>query len=173
VALSLRQEVSAVFRVSGLRIAWRVLDETTPSEQFEKVVLVRFHETASSLDEKTMTSQHDTLGSVSESSNAILPFVSIVCDNVHRLLADAIQDATPARQKELLGRAYGRVLAHELYHILAQTSEHANRGIAKASFTPTDLLEPDFTLARSSVRRIERAMPSRNQHGNPPRTSFR
>ena len=171
-APSLRQEVSAIFRIPGLRISWRVLDESTPSEQFERLVLVRFLEAGPPATEATST-QYDRLGSVTQSNEAILPFVDIACDRVHHLVQEAIQDATVARQKELLGRACGRVLAHELYHILAQTSEHANRGIAKAAFTRTDLLEPDLTLTNSSIRRIKRAMPARNQHGSPPQLSLR
>jgi hypothetical protein len=171
-APSLRQEVSAVFRIPGLRISWRVLDESTPTEQFERLVLVRFLE-AGPQEEEATSRQEDRLGSVTESHAAILPFVDIACDSVYHLVEEAIQDATGAHQKEIVGRACGRVLAHELYHILAQTSEHANRGIAKATFTCDDLLEPDFKLAKSSIRKIERAIPARTQHGSPPRLSFR
>jgi hypothetical protein len=39
--------------------------------------------------------------------------------------------------------ALGRVVAHELYHILARTTSHATGGLAKASQSLRDLIRPD------------------------------
>ena len=53
-------------------------------------------------------------------------------------------------QRELsFGRALARVLAHELYHILLDTEQHAKSGVTKSHLTPHDLIgesldfEPD------------------------------
>jgi hypothetical protein len=40
-----------------------------------------------------------------------------------------------------LGRALGRVLAHEIGHYLLGTAQHTMRGLMRAQFTPQDLLE--------------------------------
>jgi len=40
-----------------------------------------------------------------------------------------------------LGRALGRVLAHEIGHYLLGTGEHTPHGLMRAQFTPQDLLE--------------------------------
>ena len=54
-----------------------------------------------------------------------------------------------------LGRALGRVLAHELYHIFANTTKHARAGIAKSCYTAPELLADEFHLTerRSSFAR--------------------
>jgi hypothetical protein len=44
-----------------------------------------------------------------------------------------------AQRDLLLGRALGRVVAHELYHIVAQTARHGRAGVAKPFHTPDDL----------------------------------
>ena len=44
----------------------------------------------------------------------------------------------------------GRLLAHELYHMLANKRGHAESGVGKASFSASDVLGERFTL---SVRR--------------------
>ena len=46
-----------------------------------------------------------------------------------------------------------RLLAHEFYHILAQTDDHAPSGIAKARFSTADLLADhfDFETLRSGA----------------------
>jgi hypothetical protein len=50
----------------------------------------------------------------------------------------------------LLGRALGRVLAHEIGHYLLGTAEHATHGLMRARFAPQDLLED----ARQRIYRL-------------------
>jgi hypothetical protein len=38
------------------------------------------------------------------------------------------------------GRAVGRVLAHEIYHIFANTVRHGSAGVGKAAYTVRELL---------------------------------
>jgi hypothetical protein len=47
-----------------------------------------------------------------------------------------------------MGRALGRVLAHELYHIFANTTRHAADGVGKPAYSVADLLSADFRFAR-------------------------
>jgi hypothetical protein len=63
----------------------------------------------------------------------VLPFSEVACDRVVQLLPDA-----PNRQS-ILGKALARVLAHELYHALADVTRHASEGIAKATLAAVDL----------------------------------
>jgi hypothetical protein len=46
----------------------------------------------------------------------------------------------------VFGRALARIAAHEIYHIVAQTAEHQERGVAKAAFSTRDLLSDRFDL---------------------------
>ncbi len=51
----------------------------------------------------------------------------------------------PGNEREgAYGRALGRVLAHELYHIFGNTTHHASEGVAKESYTVQDLLTEEF-----------------------------
>ena len=87
-----------------------------------------------------------TLGSTAVSDGRVLPFAWIDCS----ALARVIETSTPTfgrDQRQLVyGRALGRVLAHELYHILAQTMNHTESGIAKARFDLTDVFEEHAEL---------------------------
>ena len=42
--------------------------------------------------------------------------------------------------------ALGRVIAHELYHVLTQTRHHMTSGIAKAAYTEYELLCPPLNF---------------------------
>ena len=68
----------------------------------------------------------------------------------------------PSRREAFLGRALGRVFAHELGHVLLGTRAHAAAGLMRATFSPADLVAIDRMhmrlnreLSQRLVRRIE------------------
>ena len=57
-----------------------------------------------------------------------------------------------------LSRALGRVLAHEIGHVLLAVPYHEREGLMRANFAPRDLLYPDrapYRLSRGSILRLE------------------
>jgi hypothetical protein len=50
-----------------------------------------------------------------------------------------------------LGRAIARVSAHEIYHMLTGSEEHARRGIARAKHNREELTAPTFAFAREET----------------------
>jgi hypothetical protein len=57
-----------------------------------------------------------------------------------------------------LGRALGRVAAHELYHVLGNTQSHGEAGLAKPSFGTVDLLHPAGFAAADRRRMAEEVL---------------
>jgi hypothetical protein len=51
------------------------------------------------------------------------------------------------------------LLAHEFYHILAQTDDHTLTGISKARFSTTDLLTDHFDFESAALDRLRPASP--------------
>ena len=62
----------------------------------------------------------------------------------------------------LFGRALGRILSHELYHVLAQTSHHASCGVAKSAFSVADLLADEFEFEKVEPARFHRVVVTKN-----------
>jgi hypothetical protein len=58
------------------------------------------------------------------------------------------------------------LLAHELYHVLAQTEDHASAGIAKARFSAADLLAEHLDFETASLDRL-RPVPAGPSAGDP------
>lgn len=61
-------------------------------------------------------------------------------------------------REQLVGRALGRVFAHELGHVLIGMPAHARDGLMRPTFAPADLISPDQTHLRLSgtlLRRLE------------------
>jgi hypothetical protein len=56
-----------------------------------------------------------------------------------------------------LGRALGRVLAHEIGHLLLGTSQHQRRGLMRSTFSAGDLVDPHprtYDLSSDEVERL-------------------
>jgi hypothetical protein len=87
----------------------------------------------------------------------VLPFSRIDCGALSRVLSRLLAHEAPAQRAFLYGRAMGRVLAHELYHVLAQTRDHAADGIGKPCFTAVDLVSSRFEFLESSLVRLRKA----------------
>jgi hypothetical protein len=67
----------------------------------------------------------------------------------------------------LLARALGRVLAHEIGHVLIGVPFHDRRGLMRANFSPDQLAEIDpapFRLSCSTVDRMKRTLPIETAH---------
>ena len=68
------------------------------------------------------------------------------CDGISGFLQAALIRMRSEDRDEAYGRAIGRVLAHELYHIFADTQKHGTSGVAKAVYTVRELLSHVFTF---------------------------
>ena len=64
----------------------------------------------------------------------------------------------------LLGRAWARVLAHELYHVLANTSSHGGGGIAQPRFSSRELLDDNMEF---NIEDVEKMRPPAGDHNLP------
>jgi len=58
-----------------------------------------------------------------------------------------------------LGRALGRVMAHELYHIVGETTAHQIRGVAKASLSVQDLIGASLDFDIASLTQMRPPLP--------------
>ena len=84
------------------------------------------------------------LGWTHVSDGEILPFIDVNCEGV-RLFVQRNLIGVPTESREsVYGRALARVLAHELYHFLANTKGHAGGGLAKAAYSVEELLAQTF-----------------------------
>jgi len=95
------------------------------------------------------------LGWTHMSDGQILPFTDVSCDRVRDFLGPGLLQFAVEERDEKYGRALGRVLAHELYHIFAHTMQHGSMGVAKESYNMKDLLADDFQFQARESRMLQ------------------
>jgi hypothetical protein len=111
------------------------------------------------------------LASTQEIHGRILPFITVYCDRLNSFLALALRD-DPSHQQQRQGQAIARLVAHELYHFLAQTHEHIDGGVTQRGITASELLSTEFRfnheasselLAPLLARRVDPALAHESQ----------
>ena len=143
---AMKREARLAVESSGIRVDWRSQDEPF-GETTGAAAIVEMRGQCSSATPLPGAGRHqerraEPLGQTHLVNGAVLPFADVLCDAVHRLVDRDLRAARPGEREELLGRALGRVLAHELYHILDRTTRHAHQGISRGEQSSADLLAP-------------------------------
>jgi hypothetical protein len=103
------------------------------------------------MDGLAATPMAGPLGWSHEANGVVLPFSDLACDNIRSQVQIAPITGNPFRGNLLLGRAMGRVLAHELYHIVADTSAHADIGVAQSALSARQLTSGQLELEPSDI----------------------
>jgi len=150
----MKREIGPLLSSTGFRVEWRDADEV---QSTGALAVVELRGTCGLPAGNLLVDSADPkeLASTFLSEDTVLPFITVNCGAVTRLLGPALVTEAGARRDYLYGRALARVLAHELYHVLANTREHAHDGIAKANVTVSDLLGERFEFAPGSKVKLE------------------
>ena len=74
------------------------------------------------------------------SDGRVLPFVEVDCDRVRTSILSVMWGEDFQHRDLLLGRALGRVIAHELHHALERTLSHTSHGVTKSALRASELI---------------------------------
>ena len=84
------------------------------------------------------------LATTAVADRAILPFSSLDCSALSQFLSPVLRTSPADSRAHVYGRALGRLLSHELYHIVRQTKQHQMHGVAQSSLSPWELTSENF-----------------------------
>lgn len=155
---SMQREVAAIFAPAGIQVAWRSLEKSDGREVFRHVVVVRFRGACSanpaSLVELEPLLEENELAHALVRDGHALPFAEIHCDRVSAFL----HPWRKAGQAATLGTAMGRVIAHELYHVLTNTLTHGQGDLSKARVSAEDLASRAATFSPEEIELFKKSM---------------
>jgi len=142
---ALKDELDSIMGPLGMRFEWRNLKMSGFPDPTSELAVITFKGRCDVMG----LNIHETydpgaLGWTHISDGQILPFADIDCGGIRAFAQRALMRLPADQREEAFGRAVGRVLAHELYHIFADTTRHGSSGVAKESYTVDDLLTPTF-----------------------------
>ena len=141
---SMRREVAAIMSPGGLRLNWRSLSGVDGTEVFSELAVAKFQ---GNCDGSGGVPGHNEPGALAwshVSEGAVIPFADVDCDRIQSFLWKKLVALESRKRETVFGRAVGRVLAHELYHIFARATTHGTRDVDKPYYTVAALLADDF-----------------------------
>lgn len=84
----------------------------------------------------------------------VLPFGQVHCDRVRSSVRGAMRGSDLKHGDATYGRALGRVVAHEIYHMLAKRRGHSASGVNRSALTAAQLVAPTLELTHANIERF-------------------
>lgn len=144
VITAMQAEIAKIMSPMDMDFEWRSMDQNKGNEFSVRLAVIHFTGRCDGAYLAAEVPQRGALGWTHVAEGAIIPFSDIDCEAIRAFLRDGLLALPKADRTEAFGRAIGRVLAHELYHILANTLRHGSEGVAKPYYTAQDLLSKNF-----------------------------
>jgi len=156
----MEHETEAILKSSGLRLDWRLAADAA-HESFQDLVVVQFK---GACKVEPIPFVYDELGPLAftySSDGTVQPFTQVSCDKVAAFVRSAMWGDDFQRADFLFGRALGRVLAHELVHMLTASGQHAHEGVYKPALSGKELITGTLTLDPADIARLREIQKSR------------
>lgn len=150
----MKAELVSIMSPIGLEFEWRSLDAARGNDVAVELAVVSFKGSCNMDEPPRPASEPGALGWTYTSEGHILPFSDVQCDRIRRFIGPLVADTDLVRREFLLGRAMGRVLAHELYHVFANTRHHGSAGVAKPFYSAPDLVTDRFRFEQKETRAL-------------------
>src|SRR3954447_3482449 len=150
----LRREVESLLSPSLIRVVWAT---SSGAPESERLAVVRFKgscTTAPVIGGRAVPDA-ESLGKTYVVNGSVLPIAEIQCDSVRRFIAADLGRTRSEERNEILGRALGRIVSHELYHILLRTTEHGREGIARPAQSSSELVTERLAFAHADQIRLK------------------
>lgn len=152
---AMERETEGILKPAGLSLGWRLAADAA-RESFEDLVVVEFK---GACQIEPLPHVHDELGPMAftySSDGSVQPFTEVSCPKVAASVNCALEGEGFPTGDVLFGRALGRVLAHELVHVLTGSEAHGRVGVQRAALSGKDLISRALVLSPTDLARLRR-----------------
>lgn len=157
-----RAEMQRLIEMPGVHVVWQRLEESDGTQAFDRLVVIRMLGECQT-GRAPRADVDSPLGVTHISDGRVLPFAEVDCGRVLSTLSSPTMAPVLPISGYAIGRALARVGAHELYHVLTESPEHSDHGIAKPSLSPSDLRTPDHSFSAASLQRLRESLFTRSK----------
>jgi hypothetical protein len=149
----MEREVENLLRGAGRPFEWRSWKQATHTA-FDEIAVVRFSGDCEAQFWPNGVPPEGVLGMTHVSDGIVLPFSDVTCDRIASSVRSAVRGMDRGHADLIFGRALGRVVAHELVHIISRSTAHGHEGIAQAALSRDELTSDNLDLSPEDVLRI-------------------
>jgi hypothetical protein len=159
----MKRELSGLMQTAGYRLEWVNASAAIPDVRNGRLVVLALTGDCTVRRDSLEPSEDfgiESLASTPVSDGEILPFSTLHCDTLNRVIGGALAGASDPRRPWLYGRAMARLAAHELYHVLTNTRGHSQEGVSKPCFSARDLLADHFEFESAALAKMRHGAPA-------------
>jgi len=150
----MKRESGLILNSSGVRLDWRLYGKD-PSQSRNDLVVMTFKGVCEYEPGRPMFDDLGPLAITYTANGAVQPFGEVDCDRVVDSARSAMSSNDYARGDLLIGRAMGRVVAHELIHMLTKSGQHGAEGVEKPSLSGKELIGGYLPLSVFDIDRLK------------------
>jgi hypothetical protein len=150
---AMKREVASLFKSSGLTFDW-VLRGEIGHNAFSDLVMIKLKGSCV-MDAPSRADASGALALTHTVGTTVLRFSEVQCDKLRTLVRAAARTRSREELESLLGRALGRVIAHELYHMLGNTFAHSRGGIAQPALSGGELISRYLGIDSAELERLQ------------------
>jgi hypothetical protein len=151
----MKREFSGVMKDTAIPFDFRLLSEAV-HHTFSDLLVVRFKGNCVLGPAAYLYDERGPMAFTYSTGGVIQPFSEVECGKLTSVVRSAMFGGDFAHADLLFGRALGRVLAHEVVHMLSKSAAHGHGGVAKKALSGLQLIAPEIHLATEDVERLHR-----------------
>ena len=149
----MKREFTGIMKDTAVRFDFRSRSQAS-QEALSDLVMVRFKGKCVLDPVGYLYDERGPMAFTYSTDGAVQPFSEVACDKVTSAVRSAMSGGDFANADLLLGRALGRVLAHEVVHMLSKSGAHGHTGVAKTALSGSQLIAPELRLEPEDVERL-------------------
>jgi hypothetical protein len=149
----MKREFAGIMKDTAVRFDFRSRSQAS-QEALSDLVLVRFKGKCVLDPVGYLYDERGPMAFTYSTDGAVQPFSEVACDKVTSAVRSAMSGGDFANADVLLGRALGRVLAHEVVHMLSKSGAHGHTGVARTALSGSQLIAPELRLEPEDVERL-------------------
>ncbi len=152
---AMESETQRIFDDTGMKLDWRLKERLPEHAEFSNVVVFTMTGSCRMSMVPLLVDERGPLALTYTSDGEVLPFGEVRCDRIKASLQRSPHPGNGRSWDDLFGIALGRVMAHELYHMLSDERGHTESGVTRTSLRADELVSGTVRLDPSALSRIE------------------
>ncbi len=152
---AMKQELSTIMKDSGYHFDFRLAEDNMTGDTYPELIIVKFKGRCTMDRIPLPFDERGPFAFTHSVDGEVLPFSEIACERVKSSISAVLSGDEHKNADAVFGRAVGRVLAHELYHIMAKTDQHGTKGVAKPALSANQLVARQLEMSRSDLDRLQ------------------
>ena len=149
----MKREFESIVKDTSLTVGWKTREEAQ-REALENLVVVKFKGKCVFSPAPYLYDERGPMAFTYSTADEVQPFGEVACEKVAGAIRTAMWGGDYANADTLFGRALGRVLAHEVVHMLTRSGAHGKEGVARHALSGNQLIAPELRLSPDDVKRL-------------------